>query len=83
MSLRYGIPPVDPKRRICYNCQHFCKDINPHSGWGSCDIGLNGGLFWNHVKWPKPHRYMAYHTNGRYYTQKGCKTRFISNRTEE
>ena len=83
MSLRYGIPNVDPNRRICFNCQHFCKNIDPHSGWGICDIGLNHGMFRNHVKWPKPHTYMARHTNGRYYTQKGCKVRFISNRTDE
>ena len=73
MSLRYGILPVNPERRICINCQHFHKEPDPHSGWGHCEIGLKGKLFRNHTKHGS---YMAYHTNARYYTQKGCKVRF-------
>lgn len=73
MGLRYGIPEVDHSRRICLNCQHFCVDVDKHSGWGICDIGLHGKLFMNHTK---RGRYMAYHTNTRYYNQKGCKVRF-------
>ena len=76
MSLRYGIPPVDPARRICYNCQHFLVSTDPHQGWGSCDVAKNRGYFMNHVKYPKPHKYRARHTNGRYYTQTACKVRF-------
>lgn len=79
MSLRYGIPPVDPTRRICYNCQHFNVSVDPHQGWGSCDVAKDGGMFMNHVKWPKPHKYLARHTNGRYYTTKACKKRFVPN----
>lgn len=79
MSLRYGIPPVDPSRRICYNCQHFNVSVDPHQGWGSCDVAKDGGMFMNHVKWPTPHKYLARHTNGRYYTQKACKKRFVPN----
>lgn len=76
MGLRYGIPEVDPARRICFNCQHFCVDVDPHSGWGVCDVAKNGGMFRNHVKWPEPHVYTARHTNARYYTQTGCRIRF-------
>lgn len=32
--LKHGRPQVDPTRRICMNCQHFCVDIDPKSGWG-------------------------------------------------
>ena len=80
MSLRFGIPPVDPERRICINCQHFCQSIDPHSGYGECDIALDGGLFKNHTRF---YVYMARHSNSRYYTQKACKTRFISNKLDE
>ena len=73
MSLRYGIPKVEPSRRICFNCQHFCVSIDPHQGWGVCDIAKNDGLFVNHTSHG---RYVARHTNSRYYTQKGCKVRF-------
>ena len=76
MSLRYGIQPVDPSRRICFNCQHFCVDVDPHSGWGICDIGKNSGFFRNHCKYPERRTYMARHSNVRYYTQMGCKVRF-------
>ena len=82
MALRYGIPPVDPTRRICYNCQHFCVSVDPHQGWGSCDVAKNEVLFMNHVKWPKPHKYLARHTNVRYYTTKACKKRFVPNTGE-
>ena len=77
MSLMYGIPPVDPERRICFNCQHFNRDIDPHSGWGVCDRALNGKTFRNHTK---THVYTAKHSNGRYYNQTACKVRFKSNR---
>lgn len=73
MSLRYGIPPVDPDRRICFNCQHFCVDVDPHSGWGSCSRTTASGLFMNHTKHGS---YMAYHTAARYYNKRGCKIRF-------
>jgi hypothetical protein len=71
--LRYGRPQVNPDRRICMNCQHFCVDIDPKSGWGICNIGLHGKLFRNHTKHGV---YMARHTNSRYYTQTACKVRF-------
>lgn len=73
MSLRYGIPPVDQERRICFNCQHFNVSIDPHQGWGSCDIAKKGTLFRNHTSRGS---YMAYHTDSRYYTQTACKVRF-------
>ena len=73
MSLRYGIPAVDPDRRICYNCQHFLVNIDSHQGWGECELAKNDGLFRNHAK---GHVWMAKHTNSRYYTTTGCKKRF-------
>ena len=73
VMLRYGRPQVDPNRRICYNCQYFCVDIDPHSGWGICEKGLHGKLFRNHTKHGS---YMAHHSNSRYYTQTACKIRF-------
>ena len=73
MSLRYGIPPVDPSRRICFNCQHFCVSIDPHQGWGSCTRTTATGLYRNHTSWGT---YMAYHTDARYYNQRACKVRF-------
>ena len=71
--LKYGRPQVDTNRRICLNCQHFCVDIDPKSGWGICNIGLHGKSFMNHTK---NGVYMARHTNSRYYTQTACKVRF-------
>lgn len=77
--IKNGRPEVDPSRRICANCQHYCIDIDPHSGWGVCDAALDGGMFTNHTKHGQ---YRAMHTNGRYYTTNACKVRFISNREE-
>lgn len=73
--LKYGRIEYPPERRVCANCQHFCVDVDPHSGWGICDIGKNDGLFTNHTKHGK---YKARHTNGRYYTQTACRVRFVS-----
>lgn len=71
--LRYGRKQIDPERRVCANCQHFCVDINPKSGWGICTEGKNNGYFTNHTKHGT---YRAKHTNGRYYTMTACKVRF-------
>ena len=71
--LRYGRIKFDESRRVCANCEHFVIDDNPHNGWGYCKIGKSDGLFMNHTKHG---RYMARHTNGRYYTQTACKVRF-------
>ena len=76
MGLRYGRQAFDPERRICINCQHFCVDIDPHSGWGICNVALHGKMFRNHVRIPERRCYMAMHTNSRYYTQTACKVRF-------
>lgn len=72
MTLRYGRPQVDPERRICLNCQHFVVDIDPHSGWGICNVAREG-LFMNHTKSGK---WIAQHTNARYYCQTACRVRF-------
>lgn len=71
--LKYGRQQVDPTRRICMNCQHFCVDIDPKSGWGICNVGLHGKMYRNHTKHGA---YMAMHTNSRYYTRTACKVRF-------
>ena len=73
MSLRYGIPPVDPARRICFNCQHFLVSVDPHSGWGECELAST--KLFNH-RLRDGRRYMAYHTKARQYNNPGCKKRF-------
>lgn len=73
MSLRYGIPPVDPSRRICFNCQHFCVDVDPHSGWGECELA---NTKWFDHRLRDGTRYKARHSRWRMYNQKGCKVRF-------
>lgn len=75
MGLRYGIPPVDPNRRICYNCQHWNVNIDPHSGWGECELA-NTKLFNHRLR--DGRRYMAFHSKSRQYNNPGCKTRFKS-----
>jgi len=75
IMLRYGRKQIDPERRVCANCQSFCVDINPHSGWGICSTAKNGGFFKNHTKHGV---YRAKHTNSRYYTQTACDVRFVS-----
>ena len=68
---------INPKLRdknavICGNCAHWHSD--EYEKWGICDCALNSGLFMdhnNHGKW------IAHHTNNRYRSNKGCKTRFI------
>ena len=72
--LRYGRKKHDLSKRICANCQHYCADIDPHSGWGICNVAKDGGLFRNHSNGRK---WIATHTNGRYYTQTACKVRFV------
>ena len=73
MALRYGIPKVDSERRICYNCQHFMVDIDPHSGWGECELA-NTKMFRHRLR--DGVTYYARHSKARMYNQKGCKIRF-------
>lgn len=73
MSLRYGIPPVDPSRRICFNCQHFLVDVDPHSGWGECELASTK-MFDHRLR--DGTMYKARHSRWRMYNQMGCKVRF-------
>lgn len=73
--LDHGKKGIHQDRRVCQNCIHYCMDIDPHSGWGFCDVAKDSGMFMNHTKYGK---YLAKHTNGRYYTQKACRIRFAN-----
>lgn len=60
-----------------YNRCGDCAYWTPGTGgrWGTCCKALNGGMFLNHLR--DGVRYMARHTNTRYYTTRACKRRFV------
>ena len=60
----------DCNARICANCKHWHTD--QYEKWGQCDVALNSGTFHNH----HTGSLNCKHTNSRYRSQKGCKTRF-------